>query len=303
MNIGIIGLGRMGFAIAQRLIKAGHTVFGFDINNHARDAAQSAGVTVVAQERELLAQTRIVWLMIPAGPLIDEQVALLRDSLKSGDIIIDGGNSYFGDSIRRAQQLAPDGIHFIDCGTSGGIHGMEHGFCLMVGGSKEAYEKLTPIWQALAAPEGYAYVGPSGAGHYVKMVHNGIEYALMQAYAEGFHLLHESTFGTGKIDLEQVAKLWNHGAVIRSFLLTLVENIFAHDQKLNRVEGTVQHTGMGTWTVKEAHERGVPVPLINEALRIRIWSEQTGGNYATKIVALLRQQFGGHAINYRKDDV
>jgi 6-phosphogluconate dehydrogenase len=239
----------------------------------------------------------IFWLMVPHGELVDQVIAQLRPLLKAGDIVIDGGNSNFSDSMRRAQELALGSINFIDCGTSGGVHGRVHGFCLMVGGNKKAYDHIEPLLHAVAAPDAYAYVGPSGAGHYVKMVHNGIEYGLLQAYAEGFHLLKDGQFKDEHLDLEKIAALWNHGSVIRSWILDLVQNIMKEDQNLHDIKGNVAATGMGKWTVEQAHAMNIPVPVIEESLKVREWSEKTGGNYATKVVAMLRNQFGGHAVS------
>jgi len=301
MKIGIIGLGRMGAAIAQRLIAAGHQVYGFDPQETAGHHAADIGVEVVDSVQAIAHNARIIWLMIPAGAIIDTVLEQLSYELCAGDIIIDGGNSHFADSIRRATTLDNINCTFLDCGTSGGIHGIENGFCLMVGGNKNTYEKLMSLWQAIATPSGFAHVGPSGAGHYVKMVHNGIEYALMQAYAEGFHVLHDSMFGTNALDLAQISELWNHGAVIRSFLLELTSTIFNHDQTLKNISGSVAESGMGAWTVQEAHKQHIPVPMIELALKTRDWSRTSGGNYTTKIIALLRQQFGGHAVATLKD--
>lgn len=298
MNIGVIGLGRMGSAIAHRLAHAGHQVYGFDTNKKIEVEAQIERVDAISLVGK---KARVIWLMLPAGPLIDQVLEEFLSTLHAGDIVIDGGNSHFSDSIKRAERLSHRDIHFLDCGTSGGIYGRDNGFCLMVGGNKEAFDRLQPIWQAVAAPDGYAHVGLSGAGHYVKMVHNGIEYALMQAYAEGLHLLHASEFGGQPFDLAQISALWNHGSVIRSFLLQLITPIFAHDQELASVGGQVAQSGMGQWTVEQAAKHKVPVASIELALKTREWSRETGGNYATKIMALMRQQFGGHAITKLED--
>jgi 6-phosphogluconate dehydrogenase len=216
--------------------------------------------------------------------------------VQAEDIIIDGGNSKFSDSMRRAQELVKENIYFIDCGTSGGIHGSENGFCLMIGGDKTAYDRIEPLSKVIATPGGYAYCGPSGAGHYVKMIHNGIEYGILQAYAEGFHLLKDGAFKNEHLNLEKIASVWNHGSVIRSWILELVQDIMKEDPTLEDIKGTVASTGMGLWTVEEAHQSKIPVPVIEESLNVRKWSEKTGGNYATKVVAMLRNKFGGHAV-------
>jgi 6-phosphogluconate dehydrogenase len=297
MNVAIIGLGKMGEALAYRAIQAGFSVFGFDVNADICAAAAQEGVQIVATIKDFADKNiSVFWLMVPQGELVDKVIGQLQPVLKKGDIIIDGGNSKFSDSMRRAQELALQDIYFIDCGTSGGIHGRKHGFCLMVGGDKKAYDQIAPLCKAVAAPQGYAYVGPSGAGHYVKMVHNGIEYGLLQAYAEGFDVLKNGQFKDAHLDLEKIAMLWNHGSVIRSWILELVEDIMKEDQNLDDIKGNVASTGMGKWTVEQAHAAHIPVPVIEESLKVREWSEKTGGNYATKIVAMLRNKFGGHTV-------
>jgi 6-phosphogluconate dehydrogenase len=297
MNVAIIGLGKMGEALAYRAMQAGFSVFGFDVNADSCAAAAQDGVQIVATIKDFADKNiSVFWLMVPQGELVDKVIAQLQPVLKTGDIIIDGGNSKFSDSMRRAQELALQNVYFIDCGTSGGIHGREHGFCLMVGGDHKAYDRIESLFKAVAAPQGYAYVGPSGAGHYVKMVHNGIEYGLLQAYAEGFHVLKDGQFKDAHLDLEKIATLWNHGSVIRSWILELVECIMKEDQNLDDIKGNVASTGMGKWTVEQAHAMNIPVPVIEESLHVREWSEKTGGNYATKIVAMLRNKFGGHTV-------
>lgn len=297
MKVAIIGLGKMGEALAYRAIKGGFEIFGFDPSADSCAAAEKNGVQIVATMNDFADKNiHIFWLMVPQGELVDKVINQLRPILQNDDIIIDGGNSKFTDSMRRAQDLANDKINFIDCGTSGGVHGREHGFCLMIGGNKNAYDVIEPLCKAVAAPHGYGYVGPSGAGHYVKMVHNGIEYGILQAYAEGFHLLKDGAFKKDTLNLEKISALWNHGSVIRSWILELVHDIMKEDPALNDIEGNIASTGMGLWTVEQAHESGVPVPVIEESLNVRAWSEKTGGNYATKIVAMLRNKFGGHAV-------
>lgn len=293
MNMGIVGLGRMGSAIAYRAIQAGHSVFGFDAYEPSKKAAQALGVHVKNSIEDLGKRVNIIWLMLPATA-VDEVLQKLKLVVEPHTIIIDGGNSKFTDSIIRAQELEKQNILFLDCGTSGGLRGKDIGFCLMIGGNKEAYQTVIPLFQAIAAAHGYAHVGPSGAGHYVKMVHNGIEYALLQSYAEGFHLLKEGHFKN--LDLAQIADLWNHGAVIRSWILELIQEIFAQDQEFKDISGFVAESGMGRWTTDEAQLQHIPVQLIDDALEIRYRSQETGGNYATKLVALLRNKFGGHTV-------
>jgi 6-phosphogluconate dehydrogenase len=294
MNIGVIGLGKMGLSIAQRMHNNGHKVLGYDPKQEVSDQAAHYGIRLATSSTQLAHEVDIVWIMVPAGPIVDDIITEINPALHKGTIIIDGGNSFFRDSIRRAHTLQAADIAFLDCGTSGGVHGFEHGFCLMVGGIVDAYTQAFPVLQAVAAPDGVAHVGPSGAGHYVKMVHNGIEYGLLQAYAEGFHVLKEGDYPD--LDLHQIAALWNTSAVIRSFLLTLVTNVFTHGQTFKTIIGTVAQTGTGQWTVDNAHQHHIPVDVIEAALHIRLQSQATGGNYATKLVALLREQFGGHSV-------
>lgn len=299
MKLGIVGLGRMGSAIAQRVIAGGHQVIAFDLNVAALKEVELLGAEVAPTLEQLAQETRIIWLMLPAGQITEKTIDQLSPHLKNGDIIVDGGNSKFTDSIRRAQHLQKHEIFFLDCGTSGGLAGRALGFALMVGGDKDAYTKIHPILETIAAAGAVAHVGPAGAGHYVKMVHNGIEYALMQAYAEGFQLLKEGTFKANALDLEEISRVWNNGSVIRSWLLELAHDIFAKDQEFNDISGKIAQSGMGKWTVEDAHKNSVPVPCIEESLSVRDWSEKTGGNYATKLVALLRHAFGGHPVKKR----
>lgn len=296
LKLGIIGLGRMGAGIAERIVRAGHEVYGFDLDAHNTAQAQKHGVKIVAAVPDIATSVDVIWLMVPPGKPVDDVLNLLMPTLKKDCIIIDGGNSNFKDSMRRAQMVAQKDVSYLDCGTSGGLHGRESGYCLMVGGDKQAYDTVAPFLSLIAAPQGMAYVGPSGAGHYVKMVHNGIEYALLQGYAEGFQLLKEGTFKDVPLDLKQISNLWNHGSIIRSFLLELAHNVYKKDQEFKTVSGEIAEGGTGKWTVQEAHEHTIPVPLIEESLAVRARSRDTGGNYATKLVALLRNQFGGHAV-------
>ena len=293
MNVGIIGLGKMGMAIAQRLLNDGHTVYGFDVNQEALNKLKEQGGTPVNRVEEIVEPVEVIWLMLPAGKLVDATLEHIRPLLQK-QIIVDGGNSKYTESKHRAISLAQSGIAYLDCGTSGGLAGQDQGFCLMVGGDKEAYDTITPVLQSIAAPEGYAHVGPSGAGHYVKMIHNGIEYALLQSYAEGFDLLKNGQFK--ELDLAQIAGLWEHGSIVRSWILTLFHEVLEKDQDLKEISGKVAESGMGRWTVELAEEEEIPVPLIRKALEIRQESQKTGGNYATKLVAMLRNAFGGHAV-------
>jgi len=294
MKVGVIGLGKMGSAVVFRLHKAGHDVFGFDIDAALCKRLERSDIACATSYEELAGNVEVVWLMLPAGTIVDTVIEKVQPYVTKEVIIIDGGNSRFTDSIRRAEECKKYGISYIDCGTSGGLYGQEIGFSLMIGGEFSAFKRVEPIFKAIAMPSGYGYMGPSGAGHYVKMIHNGIEYALMQAYAEGFHLLKEGHYKG--LDLAKIADVWLRGSVIRSWLLELTHTIFKHDQEFKSISGSIGGGSTGQWTVDEAYVQNIPVRLIEDALRIRKESNQTGGNYATKLVALLREQFGGHAV-------
>ena len=296
MKVAVIGLGRMGLGIALRLLKAGHEVYGHDVDEANARQAQTHGVTMVTHLAQLAQTVRIVWLMVPAGTVVDQVLQELILVMRKDDIVIDGGNSHFTDSIKRAQLLTGLGVYYLDCGTSGGLHGTQSGYCLMIGGAAVAYERVLPLLHAIAAPGGVALVGPSGAGHYVKMVHNGIEYGLLQAYAEGFELLREGTFKQVPLDLAAVAHLWQHGAVIRSWLLELASQVLSHDQRLHDIKGIVQEGGTGAWCLQDAKSNNIPMPALATSLQVRTASRTTGGSYATKIIALLRNAFGGHKV-------
>lgn len=310
MKMGIVGLGRMGHAVAQRVINAGHEVVGFDLNKDAQKTAKKSGVQIVNTLEELAKECRIIWLMVPAGDVVDTVIKTLTAQLQMNDIIIDGGNSFFKNSMRRAQQLAQQSVFYLDCGTSGGVHGLKNGFCLMIGGNQKAFQKVQPLFEVIAAPGGFGYMGQSGTGHYVKMVHNGIEYGLLQAYAEGFHIIKDGYFKQENLDLEKITSVWQSSSVIRSFILELAHNVFQQDQSLKDVYGAVAEggsgkTGMGTWTMQEAHEHGIPAPIVEQTLKTRAWSRETGGNYTTKMIAMFRNQFGGHEvkkISEKKED-
>jgi 6-phosphogluconate dehydrogenase len=296
MEIGIIGLGRMGMNIGARLERRGHTAFGYDVSADKRPTAEDAGIKWRSSVEELgaaLHQSRVIWIMVPAGQPVDDAISKILSSTEPGDIIIDGGNSYYKDSIRRAEELKEHGIKFLDCGTSGGIWGLVEGFCLMVGGDQEAYQLVEPILTALAPDGGCRLVGPSGAGHFVKMVHNGIEYGLLQAYGEGFEILHSSQFD---LDLQSTAELWNRGSVIRSWLLELAAHAFASDPDLERIAGYVEDSGEGRWTVFEAIDKDVPAPVITLSLLTRLRSRQEE-SFSAKFIAALRHEFGGHRLH------
>lgn len=296
-SVGVIGLGRMGGGVAQSLAQKGFSVYGYD----PYQPKELPGVTKVADMAELLSWTRRVLLLVPAGEAVDGALATLLFAQKQiqteGLVIVDGGNSLYTDSQQRATALAEHGIGFVDAGLSGGVHGLKNGYCVMAGGSVIDIEVVQDVLQAVAAPDGYAHVGPAGSGHYVKMVHNGIEYGMLQAYAEGMHLLKDSPFND--LDLAQVSKLWEQGSVIRSWLLELLTEVLADKEKLESTSGEIHENGTGRWTLQEAKKRKVPVAVIEEALKVRSWSRQSGGNYATVLVALLREAFGGHAVEPR----
>ncbi len=295
MDVGMIGLGRMGANMTQRLIGGGHRVVVLDLNPQAVAAAAQAGAEPAATAGDLvdkLPPRRAVWMMVPAGEPVESTIATLAPLLQAGDVLIDGGNSNYHDSMRRAGELRPSGIEFVDAGTSGGIWGLREGYCLMVGASDSAFAHIEPLLRTLAPPEGYAHVGPAGAGHFTKMVHNGIEYGMMAAYGEGFELLAGSRFD---IDLPRVAALWNHGSVVRSWLLELAARALAADPRLDDVAGYVQDSGEGRWTVQEAMDQDVPLPIITLALMRRFASRQES-SFSAKLQAALRREFGGHAL-------
>ncbi len=295
MTIGFIGLGKMGLNMVTRLQQGGHQTIVYDISDDAIAAAVKEGAQAAPSLAEMvkkLSPPRIVWVMVPAGQITESIIADLADAMSRGDIIIDGGNSNFHETIARGKKLAEQGISFLDAGTSGGVWGLEVGYCLMVGGEAAAFHQAEPIFKTLAPPDGYLHVGPSGSGHYVKMIHNGIEYAMMQAYAEGFEILEKSEFD---LDLEKISHLWNQGSVIRSWLLELAERAFAEDPKLSGVGDWVSDSGEGRWTVLEAIDLDVPALAITHALMTRFRSRQEQ-SFSAKVLAALRNQFGGHAI-------
>ncbi len=301
VKIGLIGLGRMGAGIAERLLIGGHEVVGFDLHKENALQAEKIGVKVVNSIQAIAEHCREIWLMVPPGKPVDDVIEQLLPHLQDDDILIDGGNSNFHDSVRRAKKVAAENIVYLDCGTSGGLAGRTQGYCLMVGGDYIAYQKMLVAFAAIAAPQGVAYMGPSGSGHYVKMVHNGIEYGLLQAYAEGFQLLKEGSYKKDNLNLEEIARLWNHGSIIRSYLLDLSEHVFAKDQEFSNISGEIAEGGTGKWTVEDAHTNKIPVPIIEESLEVRKWSRETGGNYATKVIALLRNAFGGHEVKHTEN--
>ncbi|HEV8348103.1 MAG TPA: decarboxylating 6-phosphogluconate dehydrogenase [Vicinamibacterales bacterium] len=298
MQLGFVGLGRMGLNMVTRLARGGHTIVAYDRSAEAVARAEAAGAGGVASLDDLvpaLAGPRTVWVMVPAGAPTESTIAALADRLSAGDVIVDGGNTHFHDDVRRAKMLAEKQLHYIDAGVSGGIWGLQEGYCLMVGGEADVCRRLEPIFLTLAPQDGYLYAGGHGAGHYVKMIHNGIEYGLMQAYAEGFHLMHASEY---EIDLAAVAALWNHGSVVRSWLLELAARALAEDRALATIEPYVDDSGEGRWTVQDAIDRAVPLPVITAALFARFRSRDDNP-FAERLLAALRNQFGGHAVKRR----
>jgi 6-phosphogluconate dehydrogenase len=285
----------MGANMTERLLRDRHQVIAYDRNPDAVKEVQQKGAVGVGSLEELvekLTAPRAIWIMVPAGDPVTETIGELVPQLARGDVLIDGGNAHYVDSIRRAEELKRKGIHFLDAGTSGGIWGLTVGYCLMIGGEEAVFKRLEPIFKTLAPENGYAYVGPSGAGHFVKMIHNGIEYGLMQAYGEGFELLKASGFS---LDLAKIAQLWNHGSVIRSWLLELAASAMEKDPGLASIRGYVEDTGEGRWTVLEALEKNVPAPVITLSLLARARSRQEE-SFSAKVVAALRREFGGHAV-------
>ncbi len=295
MELGIIGLGRMGANMVERLVLGAHKVVSYDRSPEAIQRVVDKGARgahSLADFVKQLSQPRAIWLMVPSGDPVDQTIEQLLPNLAKDDVIIDGGNSYYKDSIRRAEKLKGQGIYFVDAGTSGGIWGLKVGYCMMVGGEKEVVARLEPIFTTLAPPDGYLHVGPNGAGHFVKMIHNGIEYGMMQAYGEGFELLKASQFD---VDLAKIAHLWNQGSVVRSWLLELCESALAKDPQLSSIKDYVEDSGEGRWTVQEAVENCVPVPVLMASLFARFASRQEH-SFSAKVVAALRNEFGGHAV-------
>ena len=298
MDIGMIGLGKMGANMAQRLIQGGHRVVGFDPNADARKALQDKGGETAESLEDLVGKLkapRAVWMMVPAGDVTDKTVDGLMPLLEADDIVIDGGNSNYKDTLRRAESLVGKKIHYVDCGTSGGIWGLEQGYSMMIGGEDDAVERLRSVFETLAPgkDKGWGHVGRVGSGHFVKMVHNGIEYGLMQAYAEGFSILeHKKDFG---LDLHQVAEIWRYGTVIRSWLLDLTADALDKNPGMDGIAPYVVDSGEGRWTVKEALDLDVPAPIITQSLIERLRSRDSD-SFADKLLSSMRNEFGGHAV-------
>ena len=297
MKLAMIGLGKMGMNMARRLLQGGHDVVAYNRSRGKTDEIAGEGAIPAYTLEEVvrkLSPPRIVWIMLPAGAAVDDHVNSFGSLLSSGDIVIDGGNNYFKEDLKHEGQLAVNGIRFMDAGVSGGIWGLEIGYCLMVGGDEEVYRISEPVLKTLAPKDGYLHCGPVGSGHFVKMVHNGIEYGMMQAYAEGFEILEKSDY-SASMDFRKIAHLWNQGSVIRSWLLELAEEAFARDPKLDGLKGYVADSGEGRWTVRQAIDLGVPAPVIATSLFMRFASREED-SFGNKVLAALRHEFGGHAV-------
>lgn len=295
MELAFVGLGKMGANMVRRLVGGGHKVHAFDRNLEVVDGLAREGATPARSIAELVAALpapRVIWMMIPAGAPVDQMIDEISPLLSARDILIDGGNSRFTDSISRSAKLAANGISFLDVGTSGGVWGLKVGYCMMVGGDRKAFTAVEPALKTLAPPEGYLWVGPSGAGHYVKMVHNGIEYGMMQAYAEGFDLMASSRY---ELPLADIAHLWNQGSVVRSWLLELGAAALKEDPNLEKLVGYVEDSGEGRWTVQESIDLAVPLPVITASLQARFRSRREN-TFSDRFLSALRNQFGGHAV-------
>jgi 6-phosphogluconate dehydrogenase len=296
MKLGMIGLGKMGGNMTERLMRGGHEVVVYDRSPETVQryvTLGSQGSESAASMVQKLSAPRIVWIMVPAGKPVDETIAALLPGMSKGDVIIDGGNSNFHDTMRRGAELGEKGIEFVDSGTSGGIWGLANGYCLMIGASESAFKLCEPIFKTLAPEDGYAHMGPTGSGHYVKMIHNGVEYGVLQAYAEGYEILHASK--DFKLDLHRISSVWNHGSVVRSWINELAERAFEKDSNLDALKGFVADSGEGRWTVQEAVDLDVPAPVITLSLLMRLRSRQED-SFSAKVIAALRNEFGGHAV-------
>ena len=300
MDIGFVGLGRMGLNMTIRLERGGHRVAAFDRGAEAVRHAEengATGVTSLAARVKALPAPRTIWMMIPAGDPVDQTIAALLPMLAKGDLLVDGGNSNYKDSKRRAAELEKSGVMFCDCGTSGGVWGLANGYCIMIGGADAAIARLKPALDTLAPPEGWLHVGPASSGHYAKMIHNGIEYGMMQALAEGFALLAART--ELDIDAARLAETWRHGSVVRSWLLELLVDAFAKDPAMEKIKGWVEDSGEGRWTVLEAIDHNVPAEVLTLSLMARFRSRQ-GDSFRDRVIAALRNEFGGHAVKAAK---
>ncbi len=295
MKIGFVGLGKMGGRMVERLLNFGHEVVAYNLTQKEVDEAAAKGAIPATSLSDLVSKLegrKVVWLMVPAGKPVEENISELLTLLKADDIIIDGGNSYWRETVERGNRIKEKGIHYLDCGTSGGVWGLQNGYCLMYGGNKEAADYVEPIFKSLAPENGYLYCGESGAGHMVKMVHNGIEYGMMQAYAEGFEIMKKSPYN---VDLEKISRVWMQGSVVRSWLLELIGNALEGNVELDGIKDYVADSGEGRWTVQTAIDFDVPAHVITSSLFTRFESRQDS-SYAMKLLAAMRNQFGGHEI-------
>ncbi len=295
MQIGLVGLGKMGYNLALNFKSKGFEVVAFDVNKSAAEKISREGVTTMAAMSDMalaLNGRKVIWLMVPAGHVVDVVLNNLKIYLNPGDIIIDGGNSHFKDTLARARDLEKIGVELLDCGTSGGIDGARNGVCTMIGGKKEVFDYCESIFKAISVPNGFLYCGKTGNGHFTKMVHNGIEYGMMQAMAEGLEVLHR--YDT-EVDLAAVSKVWNHGSVVRSWLMELTQSALEKDKNLESIKGVMHSSGEGKWTVEAALEMGVPTPVITMSLLMR-YRSQVEDTFSGKVVAALRNEFGGHAV-------
>ncbi len=296
MKTGFIGLGKMGANMVQRLLNGKHEIVAYARTAESVKKIEEKGAVGAGSLKDLvekLERPRTIWVMVPAGKATEETLKSLAEIVDDGDILIDGGNSLYKDSMRRSDELQKKGIHFLDVGTSGGIWGLKIGYCMMIGGEKEIFEKVEPLFKTLAPEKGYLHVGPNGAGHFVKMIHNGIEYAMLQGYAEGFEIMNSKK--EFNLDMQKISSLWNNGSVIRSWLLELAESAFEKDPDLNLIKGYVEDSGEGRWTVAEAIEQDVPAPVITLSLLERFRSRQDE-SFSAKVIAALRNEFGGHEV-------
>ncbi len=301
MKIGVIGLGKMGGPIAKKLQPMDCDLMVYDTDEAVVQEFAQAGFTVAKDTNELSAHSTLIWVMVPQQ-VLDSVLDDFCTCVTPGTILIDGGNSFYADSARRYQSLKERQVSFLDCGTSGGLYGAEHGFSMTIGGEHEVFKKAEDTFKLVAASSrSYLYVGPPGAGHYVKMVHNGIEYALLEAYAEGFHMLQKGPYDN--LDLVAISRTWLQGAIIRSWVLQLAHNALEKKPDFSALQGVIGETGTGRWTVEEAYRVNIPIPVIEASLAVRVESRKTGGNYATKLVTLLRHEMGGHPLTQKECEV
>jgi len=297
MELGIIGLGKMGLNICRRLMLGGHQVLVYDSDTEVLKIAQRENISTSNSLESLvknLPKQRVLWMMLPSGDITNSTILHLSDLLDKGDIIIDGGNSYYKNTQLMAQKLSKKDIDFLDVGTSGGVWGLENGYSLMIGGNSNAYSKLVPLFKTLAPSKGFGHVGSSGAGHFVKMIHNGIEYGMMQAYAEGFDLLKSKE--DFDLDIKSIAEIWNHGSVVRSWILELISDLLTEDSSLEDVAPFVQDSGEGKWTVQESLDLEIPTPVISASLYSRFYSRNKNKSFSAKLLSALRNKFGGHEV-------